>query len=122
MQSNTKESGLETLIVEHLVNNNGYEQGTNNNYNKDYAIDETRLFNFLQDTQPDRLEKLGVFKSDLNKTKFLNRLQGEITKNGIIEVLRRGIKIYPVTLDLFYITPSQENANAKELYNKIYSV
>ncbi|UGB29949.1 type I restriction endonuclease subunit R [Metabacillus sp. B2-18] len=123
MQSNTKESGLETLIVEHLVNNNGYEQGTNNNYNKDYAIDETRLFNFLQDTQPDRLEKLGVFKSDLNKTKFLNRLQGEITKNGIIEVLRRGIKIYPVTLDLFYITPSQENANAKELYNKnIFSV
>lgn len=123
MQSNTKESGLETLIVEHLVNHNGYEQGTNNDYNKDYAIDETRLFKFLQVTQPDQLEKLGVFKSDVNKTKFLNRLQGEITKNGIIEVLRRGIKIYPVTLDLFYLTPSQENAHAKELYNKnIFSV
>jgi type I restriction enzyme R subunit len=123
MPSNTKESGLETLIVEHLVNHNGYEQGINNDYNKDYAIDEMRLFKFLKDTQPDQLEKLGVFKSDVNKTKFLNRLQGEITKNGIIDVLRRGIKIYPVTLDLLYLTPSQENANAKKLYKKnIFSV
>lgn len=123
MPSNTKESGLETLIVEHLVNHNGYEQGANNDYNKDYAIDETRLFRFLQDTQPEQLEKLGVFKSDVNKTKFLNRLQGEITKNGIIDVLRSGIKMYPVTLDLFYLTPSQENTKATELYNKnIFSV
>lgn len=123
MPTNTKESGLETLIVEHLVNHNGYEQGTNNDYSKEYAIDETRLFRFLQDTQPDQLEKLGVFNSDINKSKFLNRLQGEITKNGIIEVLRSGIKVYPVTLDLFYLTPSQENAKSKELYNKnIFSV
>src|SRR5690606_32448100 len=100
MLSNTKESGLEVLIVEHLVNHNGYEQGQNSDYNKEYAIDETRLFKFLQDTQPDSLEKLGVFKSDVHKTKFLNRLQGEIAKNGIIDVLRNGLKIYPVTLDL----------------------
>ncbi|OIJ13555.1 DEAD/DEAH box helicase [Anaerobacillus alkalilacustris] len=123
MQSNTKESGLETLIVEHLVNYNGYELGNNQDYNKDYAIDETRLFRFLQDTQPDKLEKLGVFKSDMGKVKFLNRLQGEITKNGVIEVLRNGVKIYPVTLDLYYLTPSLENATAVDLYNKnIFSV
>ncbi|MGG1400287.1 type I restriction endonuclease [Bacillus salipaludis] len=123
MPSNTKESGLETLIVEYLVNSNGYELGKNSDYNKEYAIDETRLFKFLQDTQPDKLETLGVLNSDINRTKFLNRLQGEIAKNGIIEVLRNGVKVYPVTLDLFYITPSQQNAKAKELYNKnIFSV
>ncbi|MFG6497290.1 type I restriction endonuclease subunit R [Fictibacillus sp. UD] len=123
MPTNTKESGLEKLIVEHLVNHNGYDQGTNNDYNKEYTIDETRLFKFLQDTQPEQLEKLGVFTNELNKIKFLNRLQGEISKNGIIDVLKRGIKIYPVTLDLFYLTPSQKNTNAKELYNKnIFSV
>ncbi|MEC1524461.1 type I restriction endonuclease subunit R [Neobacillus niacini] len=123
MPSNTKESGLETLIVEHLVNHNGYEQGQNSDYNKEYAIDETRLFKFLQDTQPDSLEKLGVFKSDVNKTKFLNRLQGEIAKNGIIDVLRNGLKIYPVTLDLLYQTPSENNEKAKKLYNQnIFSV
>lgn len=53
MPTNTKESGIETLIVDWLVNHNGYEQGTNADYNRDYAIDETRLFRFLQSTQGD---------------------------------------------------------------------
>ena len=52
MFTNTKESGLETLIVKWLVEHNGYEEGSNADYNKEYAIDETRLFRFLQDTQP----------------------------------------------------------------------
>ena len=69
--TNTKESGLEALIVKWLVDQNGYEQGTNADYNREYAVDETRLFRFLQDTQPDALEKLGVFKSDLKKKQFL---------------------------------------------------
>lgn len=55
--SNTKEDGLETIIVDWLVKHNGYEQGTNADYNKEYAIDETRLFRFLADTQPDEIEK-----------------------------------------------------------------
>ena len=76
MPTNTKESGLETLIVDWLVNHNGYEQGTNADYNRDYAIDETRLFRFLQFTQSDAMDKLGVFKSEQKKLQFLNRLQG----------------------------------------------
>lgn len=32
--SNTKEDGLETIIVDWLVNQNGYEQGINADYNK----------------------------------------------------------------------------------------
>ena len=38
MPSNTKENGFETLIVNWLVNENGYEQGTNADYNQEYAI------------------------------------------------------------------------------------
>ena len=96
--TNTKESGLEALIVKWLVEQNDYEQGTNADYNRDYAIDETRLFRFLQDTQPDALDKLGVFKTDMKKKQFLNRLQGEIAKRGVIDVLRNGVKVYPANL------------------------
>ena len=121
--TNTKESGLEALIVEWLVEQNGYEQGTNADYNRDYAIDETRLFHFLQDTQPDSLEKLGIFKSDVKKNQFLNRLQGEIAKRGIIDVLRNGVKVYPSNLIMFYLTPTENNVKAKEMYGKnIFSV
>ena len=72
--TNTKESGLESLIVKWLVEQNGYEEGTNADYNKEYAVDETRLFRFLEDTQPKEMDKLGVFKSDVKKRQFLNRL------------------------------------------------
>lgn len=121
--TNTKESGLEALIVKWLVDQNGYEQGTNADYNREYAVDETRLFRFLQDTQPDALEKLGVFKSDMKKKQFLNRLQGEIAKRGIIDVLRNGVKIYPANLIMFYLTPTENNTKDKEMFEKnIFSV
>lgn len=121
--TNTKESGLEAFIVKWLVNHNGYEEGSNADYNKEYAIDETRLFRFLQDTQPDQMDKLGVFKSEQKKRQFLNRLQGELAKRGIIDVLRNGIKVYPVDLIMFYLTPTENNVKAREMFEKnIFSI
>lgn len=121
--TNTKESGLESLIVKWLVEHNGYEQGTNADYNRDYAIDETRLFRFLKETQPEEMDKLGVFKTDIKKKQFLNRLQGEVAKRGIIDVLRNGVKVYPANLIMFYLTPTENNAKAKEMFEKnIFSV
>ena len=121
--TNTKESGLETLIVKWLVERNGYEEGSNADYNKEYAIDETRLFRFLKDTQPDQMDKLGVFKSEQKKRQFLNRLQGELATRGSIYVLRNGIKVYPVDLIMFYLTPTENNIKARELFEKnIFSV
>ena len=121
--TNTKENGLESLIVKWLVEQNGYEQGSNADYNREYALDETRLFRFLQDTQPEALEKLGVFKSNIKKKQFLNRLQGELAKRGVIDVLRNGVKIYPANLIMFYLTPTENNAKAKVLFEKnIFSV
>ena len=121
--TNTKESGLESLIVKWLVEQNGYEEGTNADYNKEYAVDETRLFRFLQDTQPKEMDKLGVFISDTKKRQFLNRLSGEIAKRGIIDVLRNGVKVYPADLIMFYLTPTENNEQARIMYEKnIFSV
>lgn len=117
------EKGFETLIVNWLVDQDGYQQGTNEDYNKEYAIDETRLFRFLNDTQPKEMAKLGVNQSDQKKRQFLNRLSGEITRRGIIDVLRNGIKAYPADLILFYFTPTENNEQAKRLFDKnIFSV
>lgn len=44
--TNTKENGFEKLIVDYLVAHNGFEQGSNEDYSKEYAIDEVRLFRF----------------------------------------------------------------------------
>lgn len=121
--TNTKENGLEALIVKWLVEQNGYEPGTNEDYNREYAIDETRLFRFLEETQPEELAKLGVRKSHQKYIQFLNRLQSEIAKRGIIDVLRNGIKVYPADLIMFYLTPTENNEKARMMHEKnIFSV
>lgn len=117
------EKGFETLIVNWLVEQNGYEQGANDDYNKEYAVDEIRLFRFLNDTQPREMAKLGVNNSDQKKRQFLNRLSGEIAKRGIIDVLRNGVKAYPADLIMFYFTPTENNEKSKQMFEKnIFSV
>lgn len=117
------ERGFETIIVNWLVEQNGYEQGTNDDYNKEYAVDEPRLFRFLNDTQPWEMAKLGVNNSDQKKRQFLNRLSGEIAKRGIIDVLRNGVKAYPADLIMFYFTPTENNKKSKQMFEKnIFSV
>lgn len=121
--TDTKESGLETLIVKWIVEHNGYEEGSNADYNKEYAVDEMRLFRFLKESQPNEMNKLGVFVNEQKKRNFLNRLQGELAKRGVIDVLRNGVKVYPADLIMFYLTPNENNQTAKDNFKKnIFSV
>ena len=129
MPTNTKESGLEELIVSSLVHDNDYEQGVNEDYNRDYAIDETRLFRFLTNTQKAEMSNIGLPSGgsgeayDLKKQRFLDSLRDEIAKRGIVDILRNGIKFYPSSLTFFYPTPSERNEQAKKDFNKnIWSV
>lgn len=121
--TNTRENGFETLIVDWLVNQNKYEQGKNDNYNKDYAIDELRLFRFLMDTQPDKVAQLHIMDSSLEKSKFFTRLNEKLRTDGVIDLLRKGFRYKHLMFTLFYVIPSEGNRDAAELYNKnIFSV
>jgi type I restriction enzyme R subunit len=123
MGTNTKEQGFESLIIDYLITQNGFEQGENTDYNREYTIDETRLFRFLEATQFEQVELIGIRKSKQKYYQFLNRLSGEIAKRGVIDVLRNGVKIYPANLVMFYMTPSDKNAAARKLFEQnIFSV
>ena len=123
MPTNTRENGFETLIVNWLVNQNHYEQGTNDDYNQDYAIDETRLFRFLNDTQKDYVDELRIQESVAEKKKFLDRLSKKLSDSGVVEVMRKGFKYKHRTLELYMVMPSEGNREAEVLYNKnIFSI
>ncbi len=123
MPTNTKENGFETLIVDWLMSHNGYEQGNTAEYNKDYAVDAGRLFRFLQSTQADKLKELRILDSDLEKTKFFQQLNKKLKSDGVIDLLRKGMRYKHLHLDLFYVRPSLDNADAAALYKKnIFSV
>lgn len=123
MATNTKENGFETLIVESLVNDNGYEQGITTDYNKEYAIDEGRLFRFLNATQPDKVKELRITENELEKEKFLRQLDKKMRTAGVIELLRNGLRYKHLKLDLYYVRPSFFNEDAAALYaENIFSV
>ena len=108
-RTDTSESGLEALVVEPLVSEAGYVQGRSEDFDRDHAVDLAQLRAFIAATQPKAAEALGLGEESPRRTQFLHRLQGEITKRGVIDVLRRGVQDGPVKLDLFYGTPTPGN-------------
>jgi len=121
--TDTSEKGLETLIVESLVNEAGYCQGDPKDYNREYAVDMVQLLAFLKTTQSDVVENLKLSEECPKRTQFLYRLQGEIAKRGVIDVLRNGVKHGSASIDMFYGTPTTGNTKAVELFFKnIFSV
>lgn len=123
MPTDTSEKGLESLIVNHLIETEKYIKGESKDFDREHAIDLIKLLEFLNTTQREKIEKIGIQDTGIKKTKFLNYLQGEIARKGIIEVLRKPLKYESVSLDLYYCTPSEANIKAKELYQtNIFSV
>lgn len=122
--TDTSEKGLESLIVNSLVNDNGYALGTSKDFEREYALDLSKLSAFLAATQPEVHAKLNLAQDSPARTKFLHRLQGEIAKRGIVDVLRKGIKHDAfVNICLFYGTPSEGNLKAKARFAaNIFSV
>ncbi len=123
MPTDMSEKGLETLIVESLVKDSGYVQGRSEDFDRDHAVDTAKLLAFLRDTQPDAFENLHIEAEGPARTQFLHRIQGEVKKRGVVDVLRGGVKHGPESVDLFYGTPSPGNTRAKELFEKnVFSV
>ena len=134
--TDTTEKGLESLIVEDLTGETsgdpsnrgvnerpssygaGWIPSYSKDYDREYCVDVAQLSSFLEATQPEVAESLRLNHDTPSRNKFLSRLQGEITKLGTIEVLRKGIKDGPFTVELFYGTPSPGNENASALYGK----
>jgi type I restriction enzyme R subunit len=116
MPTDVSEKGLEALIVASLIDEAGYIAGDPKDYDREHAVDAAKLMAFLKVTQPETVERLGIGDDGPNREKFLNRLQGEITKRGVIEMLRKGLDHLSAKVQLFYGTPSPGNSKAIEQY------
>lgn len=114
----TSETGLEKIIVDWLRDKNGYEQATPHDYNKDFALVDTWVERFVVATQPDKVEQSMCFASPSERMKFFTRLANEITKRGVVDVLRKGYKFNGSTFDLYYPLPSDLNPSAKKAYGQ----
>ncbi len=121
--TDTSEAGLEALICRSLVDEAGYVQGDSNDYDRDHAVDLAKLLGFLNATQPEAVDALNLAAEGPSRQQFLHRIQGEIAKRGVIDVLRKGVKHGPATVDLFYGAPTPGNEEAVKLHEaNVFSV
>jgi type I restriction enzyme R subunit len=131
MKTDTSEKGLEALIVadmtghaaviagvgfseapEPFIGLHNWLLGDPKAYDRAWTVDLVQLRTFVAATQPPLLAAFDLDQDSPTRQKFLARLQGEIGKRGVIDVLRHGIKHGQHDLDLFYGTPSVGNPKA----------
>jgi type I restriction enzyme, R subunit len=110
------EESLETLVVRQMVDG-GWVRGVPTDYEPAYALDIPQLVAFIEATQPDLVEPLSLHVATPTRHEFLARLQGEITKNGVVHVLRNGIGHRQHHVDLFFPMPTPGNDRAGELFD-----
>ena len=137
MSTDISEKGLESFIVAELTGRTASSAvggiglaeeaepfmglhhwllGNAKDYDREHAIDLVQFRAFVLATQEPLAEAFDLARDGPTRQKFLARLQGEIAKRGVIDVLRRGIKHGAHQVDLFYGTPSPGNPKAAERF------
>lgn len=80
-------------------------------------MDTVAIFEFLEVSQPEEMDKLRVNYGPDYKRRFLERLQKEIREKGILHVLRSGIKDLNCSLRLMYFVPNSNlNLELEQLW------
>ena len=113
-----REIGFENNIEKHFLNN-GYIKGRNEDYDVENALDKEILFQFLLNTQPEKVQKLKEYYKEEYKTQIITRIKNELNSRGTVDVLRHQVKDFGIYLDLAYFKPvSRLNPETIALYNK----
>ena len=88
-------------------------------YDKSLCLIPSKLIEFIQETQPDTLERLELQYGSETESKLTKRISSEIESRGVIDVLRKGVKDRGCTFHLVYFQPkSGLNPEHQELYKK----
>jgi type I restriction enzyme R subunit len=102
------ESAFGDAIVAAMVER-GWREARPQDYQADLGLDTHELFTFIGATQPDEWsELLTVYGGDPNEAQrgFASRLDQAIATNGLLDVLRNGVKDRGVLLRVAYFKPN----------------
>ncbi|KGO15176.1 restriction endonuclease subunit R [Clostridium botulinum] len=112
-----KERNLEESIENYLVSV-GYEQGYSQEFDLQYCLFSGDLFRFLESTQKELLEEFRFNRGNNWKKAFLDLINSNIIKRGLIHVLRNGVEDIMMngTFKLFYNKPNL-TSNKTDLNN-----
>ncbi|KZB66531.1 type I restriction endonuclease subunit R [Thalassospira sp. MCCC 1A02491] len=103
-----KEKVLQEYIIGALESGGGYERRDPKvDYDRDLAMDRALVLRFVQNTQPEAWEKLAKHYTSSAEDVFFKQLDKALKDRGLLDVLRKGIKIVPgIALSLCYFRPA----------------
>ncbi len=118
--TDNSERGFQRLIVKALVEQARYAESTSQEFDREFCLNTAQLYEFIRSTQPEHDELI----RKKGERSFLLRLEKKIREKGVIETLRKGVKHFDKTIDLFYPQPvSLYNLKDQERYEaNIFSV
>lgn len=105
MSKITKERLFEEAIVESLVNEGGYSEGSPEGYSPELGMFREEVLDFLKSSQPEAWQKLSDIHKERTEEKLIKRLCEELERHGILKVLRNGFKDYGVDFKMAYFKP-----------------
>lgn len=103
-----KEKILQEHLIAELVTGEGYERRTaKTDYDRALAMDRALVLRFVQGTQPEAWDKLAQHYTSSAEDVFFKQLEKALKDRGLLDVLRKGIKIVPgIALSLCYFRPA----------------
>ena len=114
----TKEKNFENDIEAYLLAN-GYAKGNQDTYDKGRAIDMPVLISFIQATQPKMWQKYCNVYGEKSEKQLYTIFQQNVEQNGLIWVLRNGVKDRGMTLRFAYFAPASNlNLDLVDRYKK----
>ncbi|MDC2825669.1 type I restriction endonuclease [Rodentibacter pneumotropicus] len=110
------EKDFENEIERFLLEEGGYVQGKNSEYNKDTALFGEDVVAFIQATQPKKWARLEAGQKANAKAVLIRALCQELEVKGSLDVLRHGFRCYGKTFQMAYFMPNT-SLNAESAVN-----
>jgi len=106
------------LIIEELRDCSGYVvRNAQSEWSAEFAMDIGMLFKFLDDTQPEQMQKLRKFYGDKFEKTVVNFINREITKSSrsFVDVFKKGVEFdNGVTIKLMHRRPATRTYDEKQ--------
>ena len=94
--------------IEKYLNTIGYKSVHYEKYDRILCLIKDEVLDFIKKTQKDNWKKLQeIYQEDVDN-KVFNRISSEISRRGVIDVLRNPISDRGVYLDLCYFEPKSD--------------
>ncbi|MCP1384062.1 type I restriction endonuclease subunit R [Runella salmonicolor] len=99
------EEHIESYLTTHLHDGLKYDSVHHSHYDRTLCLVNHEVIEFIKHSQPESYQRWQIQFGEQADEKLLKRLSSEIQKEGVIKVLRNGIRERGVYLDMVYFEP-----------------